>query len=67
MEKNNCIEDRIEMAKEIAEIRRTGLTNMMARTNVIEVLESLGYDFTADYIKEVKSDFMDLLVLSGKY
>ena len=61
------MEDRIDMAKELAEVRETGLTNMMDRRSVAEVLESLGYDYTAEYISEMKSDYMELLDLSAKY
>lgn len=65
--KNNNQEDRIEMAQELAEVRKTVLTNMMDRLGVAEVLTSLGYDYTSEYIKDNKADYMDLLVLSGEY
>ncbi|BAO04977.1 uncharacterized protein CBO05P1_258 [Clostridium botulinum B str. Osaka05] len=64
---NNCKEDRLEMAKEIAEVRKTGETNMLIRSNVINILYSLGYDFTADYIQNERTDYINLLKLSGDF
>lgn len=64
---NNCKEDRLEMAKEIAEVRKTGETNMLIRSNVINILYSLGYDFTADYIQNKRADYINLLKLSGDF
>lgn len=63
---NNNKEDRNCMAKEIAEVRRTGRTNMFDRITVIEILYQLGYDFTAEYLEENKGDYMSLLELSGE-
>lgn len=65
--KEKCKEDIIEMAQEIAEVRKTGVVNMYDRGGVINVLEVLGYDYTADYIKENKEDYIKLLKLSGDY
>lgn len=67
MSKNNNQEDRIEMAQELAEVRGTGLVNMMDRKGVIDVLYSMGHDFSAEYLEDNKSDYMELLVLSGQY
>jgi chorismate mutase len=64
---NHNQEDRVEMAKEIAEVRRTGETNMMDRRRVAEILREMGFDFTADYIEENVGDYMSLLTLSGEY
>lgn len=64
---NNYEQDRIEMAKEIAEVRKTGAVNMFDRRSVIDILESLGYDFTAEYISENKNDYLALLEKSGEY
>lgn len=63
---NNNKEDREDMAKEIAEVRRTGKTNMFDRIAVIEILYDLGYDYTAEYLEENKEDYLDLLKLSGE-
>lgn len=63
---NNNQEDRKEMAHEIAEVRRTGRTNMFDRRAVIEILYELGHDYTAEYLEENKDDYFDLLKLSGE-
>jgi chorismate mutase len=64
---NHNEEDRIEMAKEIAEVRRTGETNMFDRTRVAELLEEMGFEYTAEYIRANVGDYGSLLELSGKY
>lgn len=64
---NNCQEDRIEMAQEIAKVRESGLTNMFDRNRVIEILYAMGHDYTAEYLEENKNDYMSLLELSGEY
>jgi len=61
---NNCIEDRIDIAKEIAEVRKSGLVNMFDRFGV---LMDLGYDYAAEYIEKNRMDYLELLKLSGKY
>jgi chorismate mutase len=60
-------DDRIEMAKEIAEVRKTGMTNMFDRSSVIEILRDLGHDDTAEYLRDNRDEYMELLKLSGKY
>lgn len=41
----------IEIAKEIAVIRRTGLVNMFFVNDVLEVMVTMGYNNSAEYIK----------------
>lgn len=60
-------ENKIEMVQEIAEVRRTGLTNMFDRNSVIDMLYTMGYDYTAEYLEENKREYMDLLKMSGSY
>lgn len=64
---NHNEEDRIEMAKEIAEVRRTGEVNMMDRQGVAEILFEMGFDYTAEYILANVGDFFSLLELSKEY
>jgi chorismate mutase len=64
---NHNEEDRIEMAKEIAEVRRTGETNMLDRGRVAELLDEMGFDYTAEYIRVNTGDYMSLLEKSGNY
>lgn len=65
--KNNCIEDRIEMAQEIAEVRKTSRVNMFDRAGVADVLGELDYPYTADYIMENRDDYLELLEMSSNY
>lgn len=60
-------EEKIEIAKELAYIRRVGATNMFDRKNVIELLYLMGHDTTAEYLEDNKSKYMELLELSADY
>ena len=57
----------IEIAKEIAAIRRTGLVNMFFVNDVLEVMVAMGYNNSAEYIKMNKAEYLKLLELSGDY
>ena len=57
----------IQMAKDIASVRKTGRTNMYDRIAVIEILNEIEAYDTADYIAECKDEYMELLILSGGY
>jgi hypothetical protein len=57
----------IKIAKEIAEIRRTGLVNMFFLNDVLELMFVLGYNDTAEYIKMNRTEYLNLLELSGDY
>lgn len=48
-------------------VRRTGLTNMFDRKNVIVILKEFGYNNIADYLEENKKEYLELLIESGKY
>lgn len=54
-----------EVIKGIAMVRRTGLTNMFDRNNVILILEELGYNKIADYLKENRKEYLELLKASS--
>lgn len=60
-------QEKIEMAQDIALVRKTDATNMFDRRNVIEVLYMMGHDTTAEYLEDNKSEYMELLKLSGEY
>lgn len=60
-------QEKIEMAQDISLVRKTGMTNMFDRRNVIEVLYMMGHDVTAEYLEDNKSEYMELLKLSGDY
>lgn len=64
---NKITEERKLYAKDIAQVRRTGLVNMFNRKGVIKVLENLGCENTAEYIECNKKDYMELLKESGNY
>lgn len=57
----------IEIAKEIAAIRKTGLVNMFFVNDVLEVMVTMGYNNSAEYIKMNKTEYLKLLELSGDY
>ncbi|GAA0071699.1 hypothetical protein UT300003_32240 [Clostridium sardiniense] len=61
------LEDIKECAMEIAEVRKTGIVNMFNRAGVVEALYQFGYDFTAEYIRDNKEDYIELLEKSGEY
>lgn len=61
------LEDIKECAMEIAEVRKTGIVNMFNRAGVVEALYQLGYDFTANHIRDNKEDYIELLEKSGEY
>lgn len=58
-------EDRIEVAKSIAQVRRTGKVNMFDRRGVITLMYMIGDDFSADYLANNPDEYMKLLELSG--
>lgn len=59
------MEDRV--ARAIAEVRKTNATNMFDRTVVIEIMDMLGYEEEANYLKEDLSRYGNLLRKSGEY
>lgn len=59
------MEERI--AKAIAEVRRTGMTNMFDRSMVIELIDMLGHEDEADYLRNNLSEYGELLRKSGEY
>lgn len=61
------VQERINMAKDLAEVRRTGKVNMFAIQHVKECLVELGCYSTAYYIQENKEDYISLLDLSGDF
>lgn len=56
-----------DIIKGIELVRRTGLTNMFDRKNVIVILKEFGYNNIADYLEENKKEYLELLIESGKY
>ena len=54
-----------KVIKGIAMVRRTGLTNMFNRNNVILILKEFGYNEIADYLEEHKKEYLELLKASG--
>ena len=60
-------EQKIEMAKDIAEVRETGETNMFDYYAVVRILHDLHHEETSNYLWHNKKEFMNLLILSGKY
>lgn len=59
--------NRVDIIKGITMVRRTGLTNMFDRKNVIVILKEFGYNNIADYLEENKKEYLELLIESGKY
>ncbi len=55
------------VAMAIAEVKKTGKTNMFISSNVIDILEEMNYFNEADYIRENKDKYIELLKLSSKY
>lgn len=60
-------EDKIEVAKGIAQVRRSGKVNMFDRRGVIDVMYMIGDDFSADHLASNPDDYIELLELSGNY
>ena len=58
---------KVSIARDIAKVRETGLTNMFDRIRVIEILEIMGYEDSVEYLTNHKADYMELLKLSGEY
>lgn len=56
-----------DIIKSIELVRKTGMTNMLDRENVIIILKELGYDNIANYLKENKKEYLELLMSSNKY
>lgn len=59
--------NRVDIIKGIAMVRKTGMTNMFDRENVIIILKELGYNNIADYLEENKKEYLELLIESSKY
>ena len=57
----------IEIAKEIAAIRKTGLVNMFFVNDVLEVMVAMGYNNSAEYIKMNNTEYVNLLDISVDY
>lgn len=55
------------IAKAIADVRRTCLTNMFDRTMVIEIMDMLGNEEEADYLRNNLQEYGRLLRKSGDY
>ena len=55
------------IAMAIAEVRKTGKTNMFNFLNVINILRELDCNKEADYLEVNKDKYIELLKLSGKY
>ena len=56
-----------DIIKGIELVRKTGLTNMLDRENVIVILKEFGYNNIADYLEENKKEYLELLIASSKY
>lgn len=59
--------DNVNIAIALAEVRKTGATNMIDRYKVIDVMELLGYRKEAKYILNNKDKYIELLNLSANY
>lgn len=59
--------NRVDIIKGITMVRRTGLTNMFDRKNVIVILKEFGYNNIADYLEVNKKEYLELLIASSKY
>lgn len=55
------------VAKAIAEVRKTNMTNMFDRTVVIEIMDMLGHEEEANYLKDNLKEYGNLLRKSGEY
>lgn len=56
-----------DIIKGIELVRKTGMTNMFDRKNVIVILKEFGYNNIADYLEENKKEYLELLIASSKY
>ncbi len=56
-----------DIIKGIELVRKTGMTNMLDRENVIIILKELGYDNIANYLEKNKKEYLELLMSSSKY
>jgi len=56
-----------DIIKGIELVRKTGMTNMLDRENVIIILKELGYDNIANYLEKNKKEYLELLMSSNKY
>ena len=64
---SKIIEQKEFIAMAIAEVRKTGKTNMFNFLNVINILRELDCNKEADYLEVNKDKYIELLKLSGKY
>lgn len=55
------------IAKAIADVRRTGLTNMYYTNNVIDLMRQFGNEEESEYLSQNKSEYIRLLILSSDY
>lgn len=56
-----------EVLKAIADVRRSGVTNMYDRKRVLEEISANCSEEIKDYIKDHENDYLELLKLSGDY
>lgn len=56
-----------EVLKAIADVRRSGVTNMYDRKRVLEEISMNCSQEIKDYIKDHENDYLELLKLSGDY
>lgn len=56
-----------DIIKGIELVRKTGMTNMLDRENVIIILKELGYDNIANYLEKNKKEYLELSIASNKY
>lgn len=61
---NNNINDRKEMAEEIGYVVKTFSIDIMDKKTILQDLKGLGYDYTAEYIKQIsKKDYVNIILL----
>lgn len=53
--------------KAIADVRRSGVTNMMDKRKVLDEISANCSQEIKDYIKDHENDYLELLKLSTKY
>ena len=58
---------KVSIARDMAKVRRTGLTNMLDRIAVSEIMETIDCYDSAEYIFKHEKDYTELLQLSREY
>ena len=53
--------NRVDIIKGIAMVRKSGLTNMFDRKNVIVILKEFGYNNIANYLEENKKGILRII------